>query len=199
MGSVLSKNTAWFDFPEKCKFYCDWTTDDFYQDDDPVLRQSLKVLQGAELYSRTRKLPRAIQLDKRDCSQVTALHRVTPLSLTAVTDPKTYLNPENLFWVTPYRQRDQNTRKHSFSGLMVLHGFKPGIPSALWHSTCTQMHYSYRNRNMQTFFPFTEPDIAIKNINWRKVQYHCKDNFIQLYLWHLVSSDKFRLGGDTVI
>lgn len=97
-----------------------------------MLRQSLKVLQGAEIYSRTRKLTKPIQLDKQDCSHVTALHRVTPLSLTAITDTKAHSNPENLFQVTPYWQRDQNMRKHSFSGLMVLHGFNPGIPLALF-------------------------------------------------------------------
>lgn len=64
MGSVLSKITAWFDFPEKCNIQCDWITDNLYQDDEPVLKQSLKVLQGTEIYSRTRKLTRAIQLDK---------------------------------------------------------------------------------------------------------------------------------------
>lgn len=96
-----------------------------YQDDDLVLRQSLKVLQGAEIYSRTRKLTRAIQLDKQDCSQVTALHRATPLGLTAITDTRAYLNPENLFQVTPHWQRDQNVRKHSFSPLVVLCGSNP--------------------------------------------------------------------------
>lgn len=49
------------------------------------------------------------------------------------------------------------------------------------------------------FLPFTEADIAIKNISRRKGQYHCKDNFIRLHIWHPVSSDKFRLGGDIAI
>lgn len=103
-----------------------------YQDDDPVLRQSLEVLHGAEIYSRTRKLTRAVQLDKQDCSQLTALHRVTPLGLTAIADTKAHLNPENLFQVTPHWQRDHNMRKHSFSPLMVLHAFNPEIPLALF-------------------------------------------------------------------
>lgn len=152
---------------KKCNIQCDWITDNLYQD-DPVLRQSLKVLQGIEIYSRTRKLTRAIQLDRQDCSQVTALNRVTPLGLTPTTDTKAHLNLENLFQVTPHWQRHQNMRKHSFSPLMVLHGFNPGISLALWHSTCTQTHCSYRNMNMQTFSSFTEHDTAIKNINWRR-------------------------------
>lgn len=97
-----------------------------------MLRQSLKVLQEIEIYSRTRKLTRAIQLDKRDCSQVIALHTVTPLGLTPMTDTKAHLNPENLFHVTPHCPRDQNMRKHYFSPLIVLHGFNPGIPLALF-------------------------------------------------------------------
>jgi len=53
-----------------------WITENLYQDNDPVFRQSLKVLQGAELYSRTRKLFRTIQLNKPDHSEkVAALHR----------------------------------------------------------------------------------------------------------------------------
>lgn len=97
MGSVPSKITAWFDFPRKCGISRDWTPDNLYQDDDPVPRQSLEVLQGAEIHSRTRKLTRAVQLDKRDCSQVTALHRAAPLGSTATADTGAHLNQETCF------------------------------------------------------------------------------------------------------
>lgn len=71
----------------------DETTENLYQDGYPVLRQSLKGLEGAEIEKQKRKLSGTIQLGKQDSSEkVTALHQkgqtLTPSSLTAMADSK---------------------------------------------------------------------------------------------------------------
>lgn len=111
-------------------------TENLYQNNDPVLRQSLKGLQGAEIYSRTRKLSRIIQLDKQNSSeQVTAFHReeqiLTPLSLTAIANTKAHWIQKT--WVSGYIHKAKEIKiwENIISiVLLVLCGFNQESPLA---------------------------------------------------------------------
>lgn len=84
---------------------------------------------------------------------------------------------------------------------MVFCGFNLGSPLALSDTvpalkdTLQLQEYGYAD-----FLPPSQGlTLLLKKVNKRKAKYLYKDNVSQLHLWHLVSSAKFRLGGDIVI